>query len=115
MVEDFKPVTSETNIRTNWCIDDLLHVNTVHLIEIDSVASDSVQTHITLNDEICHAKLDTGAQINVMTKTLFKCITRVNKLPLFLKSDVKLVRYGNKNIDYVGTTVLNVSHLNESR
>ena len=23
--------------------------------------------HVTLNNEICHAKLDTGAQINMMT------------------------------------------------
>ena len=37
----------------------------------------------TLNDEICHAKLDTGAQINVMTESLFKCIEKINKLPLY--------------------------------
>ena len=94
----------EANILTDWNIDALMP-KTIHLIEIDSIASDSVYTHVTLNDEICHAKLDTGAQINVMTESLFKCIGKTNKLPLFPKSDVKLVGYGNRNIEYIGTSV----------
>ena len=49
----------------DWNIDALLP-KTIHLIEIDSIASDSVFTHVTLNNEICPAKLDTGAQINVI-------------------------------------------------
>ena len=71
--------------------------------------------HVSLNDEICHAKLDTGAQINVMTQSLFKHIEKTNKLPLFPKSDVKLVRYGNRNIEYIGTTVLDVAHLSQNK
>ena len=88
---------------------------TIHLINIDSIASDSVYTHATLNDEICHAKLDTGAQINMMTESLFKHIGKTNKLPLFLKSDVKLVGYGNRNIEYIRTTVLDVTHLTQTK
>ena len=61
---------------TDWNIDALMP-KTIHLIEIDSITSDSVYTHVTLNDEICHAKLDTGAQINMMTESLFKCIGKV--------------------------------------
>ena len=77
-VEDLKPISSyigqqciqmEANILTDWNIDALLP-KTVHLIEIDSVASDSVYTHVTLKNQICHAKLDTGAQINMMTESL---------------------------------------------
>ena len=80
----------EANILTDWNIDALLQVpKTIHLIEIDSVASDSVYTHVTLNGKICCAKLDTGAQINVMTESLFKHIWKINKLPLYPKSDVK--------------------------
>ena len=104
-VDELKPIPSyigqqciqmEANIPTDWNIDAFLQEpKTIHLIEIDFVTSDSVYTHVTLNDEICHAKLDTGAQINMMTKSLFKCIGKTNKLPLFLKSDVKLVGYGN--------------------
>ena len=71
-------------------------------------------THVTLNDEICHAKLNTGAQINVMTDSLFKRIGKVNKFPLYPKSNVKLVGYGNRNIEYIGTTVVNVTHLNQT-
>ena len=117
-VEDLKPISShighhciqmEANILTDWNIDALLQEpKTIHLIEIDSIASDSVYTHVTLNDEICHAKLDTGAQINVMTReSLFKRIGKINKLPLYPKSDVKFVGYGNRNIlEYIGTTVV---------
>ena len=57
-VEDLKPISShighqciqmEANIHTDWNIDALLQEpKTIHLIEIDSVASDSVYTHVTL-------------------------------------------------------------------
>ena len=98
-VKELKPISShigqhciqmETNIPTDWNIDALLQEpKTIHLIEIDSITSDSVYTHVTLNDKICHAKLhDTGAQINMMTESLVKCIKKVNKLPLYPKSDV---------------------------
>ena len=60
-------IQMEANIPTDRSIDALLQEpKTIHLIEIDSIASDSVYTHVTHNDEICHAKLGTGAQINVM-------------------------------------------------
>ena len=71
--------------------------------------------HVTLDDKICCAKLDTGAQINTITESLFKRIGKTNKLPLFLKSDVKLVGYGNRNIEYIGTTVLDVAHLTQTK
>ena len=124
-VEDLKPISSyighqciqmEANIPTDWNIDALLQEpKTIHLIEIDSVTSDFVYAHVTLNDKICHAKLDTGAQINVMTESLFKCIGKINKLPLYPKSDVKLVGYGNRNIEYSGTTVVDVIHLTQTK
>ena len=106
----------EVNIPTDWNIDALMPMpKTIHLTEIDSIASDSVYAHVTLNDEICHAKLDTGAQINVMTESLFKHIGKTNQLPLFPKSDVKLVGYGNRNIEYIGTTVLDITHLSQNK
>ena len=115
-VDELEPIASyisqqciqmKANILTDWNRNALLQEpKTIHLIEIDSIASGSIYTHVTLNDEICCAKLDTGAQINVMTESLFKCIGKTNKVPLFLKSDVKLVGYGNRNIEYIGTTVL---------
>ena len=106
----------ETYILTDWNINDLLQEpKTIHLIEIDSVDSDSVYTHVTLNDKICRAKLDTGAQINIMTESLLKRIGKVNKLPLYPKSDVKLVSYGNRNIEYIGTTVVNATHLTQTK
>ena len=124
-VDKLEPISSyigqqciqmKANIPTDWNIDTLLQEpKTIHLIEIDSIASDSVHTHVTLNDEICCAKLDTGAQINVMTESLFKHIGKTNKLPLFPKSDVKLVGCGNRNIEYIGTTVLDITHLTQTK
>ena len=106
----------ETYILTDWNIDALLQEpKTIHLIGIYSITSDSVYTHVTLNNKICHAKLDTGAQINEMAEFLFKCIGKINKLPLYPKSDVKLVGYGNMNIEYIGTTVVDVAHLTQSK
>ena len=68
----------EANIPTDWNIDALLQEpKTIHLIGIDSVVSDSVHAHVTLNDKIFSAKLDTGAQINVMTESLFKRIGKI--------------------------------------
>ena len=122
-VDKLEPISShigqqciqmEDNIPTDWNIDALMPKK-IHLIEIDSVTSDSISTHVTLNDEICHAKLDTGAQINVMTESLFKHIVKINKLPLHPKSDMKLVGYGNRNIEYIGTTVVDVAHLTQTR
>ena len=107
-------IQMEANIPTDWNIDALMP-KTIHLIEIDSISSDSVCAHVTLNDEIGHAKLDTGAQIKVMTESLFKCIGKTNKLPLFPKTDIKLVGYGNKNIEYIGTTVLDITHLSQNK
>ena len=104
----------EGNILTDWNIDALMP-KTIHLIDIDSITSDSVYTHVTINDEICHAKLDTGAQINMMTESLFKRIGKINKLPLYPKSDVKLVGYDNRNIEYIGTTVVDVAHLTQTK
>ena len=124
-VDELEPITSyigqqciqmETNIPTDWNIDALLQEpKTIHLIEIDSIASDSVCTHVALNDEICHAKLDTSVQINVMTESLFKHIGKANKLPLFPKSDVKLVDYCNRNMEYIGTTVSDIAHLTQTK
>ena len=122
-VKELDPISSyigqqciqmEVNILTDWNIDAPLP-KTIHLIEIDSIASDSVHTHVTLNDQICHAKLDTGAQINMMTESLFKHIGKINNLPLFPKSDIKLVGCCNRNIEYIGTTVVDVAYLTQTK
>ena len=51
----------------------------------------------------------------MMTESLFKSIGKINKLPLYPKSDVKLVGYINRNIEYIGTTVVNVTHLHQTK
>ena len=50
-----------------------------------------------------------------MTESLFKHIGKISKLPLYPKSNVKLVGYGNRNIEYIGTTVINVAHLTQTK
>ena len=63
----------------NWSMD-------LHLIEIDDVQADVVYSNIEVNGVILKAKQDTGAQINVMSRTVFKDIQREHKLPLYPKT-----------------------------
>ena len=46
---------------------------------------------------------------------MFKHIRKINKLPLYPKSDVKLVGYGSRNIEYTGITVVDVTHLTQTK
>ena len=82
----------------------------VHLIEIDDVLTDVVYSNIELNGVVLKAKQDTGAQINVLSKTVFQALQKNGKLPLYPKTCVKLVRYGNKTINYLGTTKIKCNH-----
>ena len=56
------------------------------------------------------AKQDTGAKINVLSKTVFQTLQKTCKMPLYPKTCVKLVRYGNKIINYLGTTKIKCNH-----
>ena len=48
----------------DWSLD-------VHLIELDDVDTDAVYSNVELNDTLLKAKQDTGAQSNVLSKTVF--------------------------------------------
>ena len=66
------------------------------LIKIDDVHNDVVYSNIELNGIVLKAKQDTGAQINVLSKTVFQTLQKNDKLPLYPKTWVKLVGYGNE-------------------
>ena len=104
--EDIQPIygctascTIQMEVRSpsNWSID---------LIEVDDVQADVLYSNVQLNGVVLKAKQDMGAQINVMSMTVFKDIQKVQKLSLFPKSCIKLVGYRNKAIEYLGTTKL---------
>ena len=82
----------------------------IDLIEVDDVQVDVVYSNVQLNGVTLKAKQDTEAQINVMSMTVFKDIQKVQRLPLFPKSCIKLVGYGNITIEYLGTTKLECIH-----
>ena len=83
----------------------------VHLIEIDDIHTDIVHSNIEVNGIVLKGKQDTGAQINVLSKTVFQTLQKRNeKLPLYPKTSVKLVRHGNKTINYLGTTKIKCNH-----
>ena len=83
----------------------------VHLIKIDDVHTDVVCSNIELNRNVLKAKQDTGAQIDVLSKTAFQTLQKNgDKLPLYPKTCVKLVGYGNKTINYLGTTKIKCNH-----
>ena len=82
----------------------------VHLIEIDDVHTDVVYSNVELNGIVFKAKQDTGAQINVLSKTVFQTLQKDCKLPLYPKTCIKLVGYANKAINYLGTTKIKCNH-----
>ena len=82
----------------------------VHLIEMDDVHTDVVYSNIELNGIVSKAKQDTGAQINVLFKTVFQTRQKNGKLPLYPKTCVKLFGYSNKIINYLGTTKIKCNH-----
>ena len=82
----------------------------VHLIEIDDIHTDVVYSNIELNGIVLKAKQDNGAQINVLSKTVFQTVQKNGKLPLYPKTCIKLIGYGNKTINYLGTTKLKCNH-----
>ena len=110
--EDIQPInvcitdsTVQTEVGTplNWSMN-------LDLIEVDDVQAVVIKGNIQMNSVILKAKQDTGAQINIMSMTVFKDIQKVQKLPLYPKSCVKLVGYGNRIIDYLGTTKVECVH-----
>ena len=113
LCEDISPIESYVVSHTvpiemanplDWSFD-------VHLIEIDDLHTDVVYSNIKLNGIVLKAKQDTGAQINVLSKTVFQTLQKRNeKLPLYPKIGVKLVRYGNETINYLGTTKIKCNH-----
>ena len=82
----------------------------VHLIELDDVHTDVVYSNVELNGTVLKAKQDTGAQINVLSKTVFQTLQKNCKLPLSPKTCVKLIGYGNKLVNYLGTTKIKCNH-----
>ena len=82
----------------------------VHLIEIDDVHTDVVYSNIVLDQIVLQAKQDTGAQINVLSKMVFQTLQKDCKLPLYPKTCVKLVGYGNKVINYLVTTKIQCNY-----
>ena len=82
----------------------------VHLIEINGVHNDVVYSNVELNGVVLKAKQDTGAQINVLSKIVFQIQGKDCKLPLYPKTCVKLVGYGNKVINYLGTTKIKCNY-----
>ena len=83
----------------------------VHLIEIDDVHIDVVYSNVELNGIVLKAKQDTGAQINVLSKSVIHTLQKkCGKLPLYSKTCVELIGYGNHTINYLGITKLRCNH-----
>ena len=66
----------------------------VHFIKIDDVHRDVVYSNVELNGTVLRAKQDTGAQINVLSKTVFQTLQKDCKLPLYPKTCVDLCQAG---------------------
>ena len=75
-----------------------------YLIEVNDVRTDVMYGNVDLNGTVLKVKQDTGAQINVLSKVVFQTLQKESKLPLYPKTCTKFIGYGNKVINYLGTT-----------
>ena len=82
----------------------------VYLIEIDDVHIDVVYSNVNLNSTVLNTQQDTGTQINVLSKVVFQTLQKECKLPLYPKTCTKLTGYGNRVINYLGTTKIKCTH-----
>ena len=89
-----------------------LHTSPTILFQFKSPLDWSFDVHLMcsnleLNGIVLKVKQDTGAQINVLSKMVFQTLQKDYKLP---KTCVKLVGYGNKVTNYLGTTKIKCNH-----
>ena len=86
-----------------------INVITVHDMELKSAH----YSNVSINGQIVQIKQDTGAEVNVMSKSVFdRLSTNKNSVLLNKTKIVKISGYGENSIEYMGTCVFKVSHNN---
>ena len=87
---------------------------TVHDMELKSAH----YSNVTINGEMVRIEQDTGAEVNVMSKSVFDRLsngTTRNSVLLSKSKTVKISGYGENSIEYIGTCMFKVSHNNHQR
>ena len=89
-----------------------ISVITVHDMELKSAH----YSNVTINGQVVQIKQDTGAEVNVMPKSMFDILSTSNTTKVLNKAkSMKISGYGENPIDYMGTCVFRVSHNNQRR
>ena len=92
-----------------------INVIMVHDMELKSAH----YSNVTINGEMVRIKQDTGAEVNVMSKSVFDRLNSSgnpkNSVLLNKTKMVKISGYGENSIEYMGTCVFKVSHNNHHR
>ena len=86
----------------------------VHDMELKSAH----YSNVTINGEMVRIKQETGAEVNIMSKSVFDRLsngTTRNSVLLNKTKIVKISGYGENSMEYVGTCVFKVSHNNHHR
>ena len=101
-----------------YCVYETKQINviTVHDMELKSAH----YSNVTINGQMVQVKQDTGAEVNVMSKYVFDKLsisssTTRKSVLLTRTKTVKISRYGEHSIEYIGTCVFKVSHNKQNR
>ena len=91
-----------------------INVIMVHDMELKSAH----YSNVSINGQMVRIKQDTGAKVNVMSKSVFDRLsngTTRNTVILNKTKMVKISGYGENSIEYMGTCIFKVSHNNHHR
>ena len=86
----------------------------VHDMELKSAH----YSNVSINGQMVQTKQDTGAEVNMMSKSVFDRLsngTTRNTVLLNKTKTVKISGYGENSIEYMGTCIFKVSHSNHHR
>ena len=89
-----------------------INVIMVHDMELKSAH----YSNVTINGQVVQIKQDTGAEVNVMPKSMFDILSTSNTTKLLNKAkSMKISGYGENPIDYLGMCVFKVNHNSQRR
>ena len=81
-----------------------INVITVHDMELKSAH----YSNVSINGQIVQVKQDTGAEVNLIPKSMFDILSTSNTTKLLNKAkNMKISGYGENPIDYLGMCVCN--------
>ena len=113
-----KIMEPETYVATpvEHCIFETKQINVIMVHDMELKGAH--YSNVSINGQIVQVKQDTGAEVNVMSKTVFDRLSSSTNRSSVLLNKTKMVKisgYGENSIEYMETCVFKVSHNNHHR